>query len=255
MDSKHKRALDNEETEINRTISAIKQAIQDLKSLLNAIDVSLVFKYQSGTSEFRKLPPIPSISLPNFIPYPIHRIQLLKQFGYLTPLTIKTEGQSHTEPSQGNDPCPPARSLLDDPRLITELNTGYKDLYHVSCLSEEEIWTNDDSKIIKLYNLKGKLIKSLQTKSGNDPSDIAVTRSGDLVYTDPWDGSINLVRGTQIQQRFKLLGMKSNTRIETLITPKGWRPHGVSSTSSGDLWLSWIVIMKMKQKSYITLAP
>ena len=235
MDSKHKRALDKEETEINRTISAIKQAIQDLKSLLNARDVTPVFKYQSLTLEFRKLPPKLSISSPNFQPYPINRVQLLKQFGNLTPLIIKTEEQSYTESSPGNDSCPPARPLLDDPRLITELNTGYEDVYHVACLSDEEIWTNDDSKIIKLYNLKGKLIKSVQTKSGNEPSDIAVTRSGDLVYTDPWDGSINRVSGTQIQQRFKLLGMKSNTKIETLITPKGWRPHGVSSTSSGDL--------------------
>ena len=51
-------------------------------------------------------------------------------------------------------------------------------------------------------------------------SDIAVTWSGDLVYTDCHDRSINLVSGTQIQ---------------TLITLRGWSPQGVCSTSSGDL--------------------
>ena len=52
------------------------------------------------------------------------------------------------------------------------------------------------------------------------PADIAVTRSGGLVYTDRRDRSINLVSGTQIQ---------------TLITLWGWKPDGLCSTSSGDL--------------------
>ena len=47
-----------------------------------------------------------------------------------------------------------------------------------------------------------------------------MTRSGDLVYADYRDSSINLVSGTQIQ---------------TLITLRGWRPWGLCSTSSGDL--------------------
>ena len=59
--------------------------------------------------------------------------------------------------------------------------------------------------------------------------DIAVTQSGDLVYTEYHDSSINLVRGTQIQ---------------TLITLRGWRPWGVCSTSSGDL----LVIMRSDDK-------
>ena len=47
-----------------------------------------------------------------------------------------------------------------------------------------------------------------------------MTRSGDLLYTDYNDRSVNLVSGTQIQ---------------TLITLQGWKPPGVCSTSSGEL--------------------
>ena len=93
----------------------------------------------------------------------------------------------------------------------------------MSCLSDEEIWTSGDNKIMKLYNLNGELLKSVQTKSGNIPRDIAVTRSGGLVYTDDRDSSINLVSGTQIQ---------------TLITLRGWRPLRLCCTSSGDLLVS-----------------
>ena len=90
----------------------------------------------------------------------------------------------------------------------------------MSCLSDSELWTcGDDDNILRLYNLQGELLSSVLTKTGNVPSDIAVTRSGDLVYAD-WDRSINQVSGTQ---------------IETLITLRGWKPWGLCSTTSMDL--------------------
>ena len=82
--------------------------------------------------------------------------------------------------------------LLDDPQLITEIDTAYKYLYNASCLSDGEIWTRRNDNNLKLYNLKGELLKSDQTKSGDIPRDIAVTRSGDLVYADDKDISVNL---------------------------------------------------------------
>lgn len=73
---------------------------------------------------------------------------------------------------------------------------------------------------MRLYNLKGKLLKCIQTKSGNNPYDIAVTRSRDLVYSDNNDSTVNIVKKTQ---------------IHTVIRLKGWRPLNVCSTSCGDL--------------------
>ncbi|XP_061168973.1 uncharacterized protein LOC133178245 [Saccostrea echinata] len=52
------------------------------------------------------------------------------------------------------------------------------------------------------------------------PSDIAVTKSGDLVYTDSSDRTVNIVK---------------NKKIEEVIRLQNWIPTGVCSTSSGDL--------------------
>ena len=220
LSREHNAALDKQEIEINHTITEMKRVIQDLKSLLDTFNISLVSKYQSRIEDFRKLPSKLNLSLPNFQPVKINREQLVKQFGSFTPLYIETEEQGYAMRSPAAEFSPPARPLLDVPQLITELDTAYDYLNCVSCLSDEEICTRGKEKNLKLYNLKGELEKSVQTKSGNVPKDIVVTRSGGLVYTDYNDRSINLV---------------SRTQTRTLITLRGWKPRGVCSTWSDDL--------------------
>ena len=129
-------------------------------------------------------------------------------------------------PSPGAESSLPARPLLDVSRIITNIHIptrlciAYYHQFNISCLSDKQIWTSGDNKIMELYNLQGHILDSVQIKSGINPHDIAVTRSGNLVYTCERDRSINLVNGTQIQ---------------TLITLHGWIPYGLCSTSSGDL--------------------
>ncbi|XP_078331483.1 uncharacterized protein LOC144625183 [Crassostrea virginica] len=207
MDAQHIAAIDQQEDAINHTITEITQAILDLKRLLDTSDVCLVSEYTSRTEEFRGFPAWFRVTLPTFTPQEINREQIHQQIGSLSGLAITF--------------------LLDEPRILTDIQTECRrGLYRVSCLSDSELWTQGyDDNILRLYNLQGKLQRSVQTKSGDWPQDIAVTRSGDLVYTDWKDRSINLVRGTKIQRLIRL---------------QGWRPLFLCSTSSGDL----LVIMR-----------
>ncbi|XP_078321296.1 uncharacterized protein LOC111131079 isoform X2 [Crassostrea virginica] len=243
MDEQHLAAITTQEDVINKTLHEIKQVILDLQNLLDSDDVCLVSEYTSRNEEFRSLPAQFQVTLPTFSPQEINREQLYQQLGLITyPLTDEaartTEEHGGLKKTPGAVSSPPARpprdktlsdrplsdkTLSDKPRILTDIQTEFRgfgnQLCNVSCLSDEEIWTSGN-KIMKLYNLKGELLKSVQTKSGNEPSDIAVTQSGGLVYADHGDRSINLVSGTQIQ---------------TLITLRGWTPRGLCSTSSGDL--------------------
>ncbi|XP_078335047.1 uncharacterized protein LOC144625987 [Crassostrea virginica] len=200
MDAQHIAAIDQQEVAINHTIPEITQAILDLKRLLDTSDVCLVSEYTSRTEEFRNFPAWFHVTLPTFTPQEINREQIHQQIGSLSELAITF--------------------LLDEPRILTYIQTECRDLRRVSCLSDSELWTCGEDYILRLYNLQGELLRSVQTKSGYMPQDITVTQSGGLVYTDYIDRSINLVSGTQIQ---------------TLITLRGWRPLGLCSTSSGDL--------------------
>nr|XP_022308294.1 uncharacterized protein LOC111114299 [Crassostrea virginica] len=241
MDEQHLTAITKQEDVINKALHEIKQVILDLQKLLDSDNVCLVSEYTSRNEEFRSLPAQFQVTLPTFSPQEINREQLYQQLGSLSQLVITyplTDEAAMTKEEHGGSKktpgavsCPPARplsdkplrdkTLSDKPKILTDIpTTGYDCLFNVSCLSDEEIWTSGNSEIMKLYNLKGELLKSVQTKSGNIPADIAVTRSGGLVYTDYNDRFINLVSGTQIQ---------------TLITLWRWRPQGLCSTSSGDL--------------------
>jgi hypothetical protein len=71
---------------------------------------------------------------------------------------------------------------------------------------------------MKLLNLQSELLTSIQTASGDDPQDIAVTQDGDLVYID--SDTVSIVKNGQIQ---------------TTVTLQRWTPLNICSTSSGDL--------------------
>eukprot|EP00105_Crassostrea_gigas_P037873 XP_019922021.1 PREDICTED: uncharacterized protein LOC105326472 [Crassostrea gigas] len=223
MEYKHLVALNKHENEIKCICTEITHSIANLKKLLNSNDVSFVSTYQSRNAEFRRLPPKLTVSVPRFTPQKINRERIYQQIGSLSALSIKTEEHGYTMDSPGAESSPPDKPLIVVPRIITDINTEYEEfnrLCIVSCLSDFKVWTSGEDNVMRLYNLHGKLVKSIQTKSGNRPWDIAVTQNGELVYTDFNDRTVNIVKNTQIQ---------------TVITLQGWRPLHVCSTFSGDL--------------------
>lgn len=182
-----------------RTVSEITQNIAYVKKLLNSNDDSLLSAYKSRKVEFRILPPKLTVSLPRFASLKMDEKQIYQLFGFLSGLSIKTEEHACTVDFRSVESST-TKPLISDPQILMDINTGHVyGLHSASCLKDEHIWTcSYTDNIINLYNLQGELVRSIQTKSGNTPGGIAVTKSGDLVYTDGKDCSVNIVRNTLI---------------------------------------------------------
>lgn len=218
MNSDHLGVLNDKETEITITISEITKSIEDLKLFLESNDLSLVSAYKSINDEFRRLPQKHLLSLPSFTPKTISSEQIYQQFGSLSKLSISTnESASISEPST------PEKLLIEVPHLISniDLKSGVDQKFLVmSCRSTEQIWTRDQENTMGLHDFQGRLVKSIRTKSGNSPQEIAMSRSGDLLYTDYEDKAVNILKDTQIEEVIRL---------------ELWIPRNVCSTSCDDI--------------------
>ncbi|XP_061165594.1 tripartite motif-containing protein 55-like [Saccostrea echinata] len=211
--------------EINKTISDIKDEINSLENAVASEDICKVYSVKSDIEKYRKVPQKITPSLPNFTPGKIQGGELCKLFGVLSSSSLTSDKHGNSMKTTQKSPeagsSPPVKQLLDEPETVTTIHFGYEWLYNVACLSDEEIWTSGDDSTMKLYSInQGSLLKSITTKSGNIPRNTAVTESGDLVYTDYWDRTVNIVK---------------NEKIEEVIRLQNWKPQGVCSTSSGDL--------------------
>ncbi|XP_052695150.1 uncharacterized protein LOC128173492 [Crassostrea angulata] len=222
MDSRHNAVLNKQESDTERRISEIKQVIYEQKKLMESYDVGLVFAYKSKNNEFRELPPKITVSLPTFTPHQINTEKMYEQFGFLTALSIKDDENGCTTPV--DDAIPPsARPLIDKAKILTAVTTDYvvhDSFVSVCCLRDDEVWTSSHNNILKLYNLNGKLLKSIKTRPWFIPCGIALTGCSNVVFGDSFNGSLNIVKDTQIWEVIRL---------------QGWTPHGVCSTSSDDL--------------------
>lgn len=214
-ESKQLASLNKQQNEVAVTISEIKKSIARLRKLSNSNDDSLLLSYNSRNAEFRNLPHEIEETLPSFTPSKINREQLHKQIGSLS---FTTKGQLCTKVKRGVKSSLQDRLLPSEPSTLITIETGYRSLYSVSCIGDEEIWTCGLDNIMRLYNIQGELVKSIQTKSGNLPQDISVTRDGELIYVDHEDRSVNLV---------------NNKRIEAVVRLQWWKPRNVCCTSSG----------------------
>ncbi|XP_062572393.1 uncharacterized protein LOC134234355 [Saccostrea cucullata] len=225
MKNTHLQTLQKHLDEINKNISDIKDEINSNDVIVNENDTSKLFSITYDINRYRILPEKIVPSLPKFTPGRIGE-ELGELFGTLSSssLTLDKHGYSMktTQKSPEAGSSPPVKQLLDEPETVTTIDTGFSSyLYNVACLSDEEIWTSGNDSTMKLYSInQGSLLKSITTKSGKQPFDIAVTKSGDLVYTDYNDKTVNIVK---------------NENIEQVIRLQNWKPLCARRTSSGDL--------------------
>ncbi|XP_078309354.1 uncharacterized protein LOC144617820 [Crassostrea virginica] len=213
---KHKRILQKHLDEIKQLQSSMLQTLNALNEVEESNEVSATINYSCKTEEFSKLPPKVIVSMPKFIPNQIKREELCCLIGKLSPLSTILEERVFT----AKEPNTSVRELLDEPELLNTINTGHKNLRSVACHNDDQIWTSGGTGDIKCLNIQGVLQKTIKTKSGDIPLDIAVDTTGALLYCDMKTRTVYKVK---------------NDQTEEIIVLQRWRPSQLCVTSSGDL--------------------
>lgn len=119
--------------------------------------------------------------MPSFIPQKINKKQIYQQFGSLS--AIETEERRFMVDSLGSVASPTDKLLILEPKIFKNVyENSCENLFTFSvyCKNNKRFLLCQNHKFMCLYNLKGSVQKSIPTKSGNDPWDIAVTTGGDL---------------------------------------------------------------------------
>lgn len=162
--------------------------MESLKDINDSNEVYLTTEYNSKIKDFRKIPQNVQVSLPTFIPQAIEQEQLFKVFGRITPLT--TSKKEHFRlPKNSNYSV---KELLDEPVIVTQMQTWYDLLYCVSNVEDDTLWTSGGTGDIKCFDkATSVLLERIRTKSGKFPNDIAVDNNGNLLYTDGERRTVN----------------------------------------------------------------
>ncbi|XP_078336085.1 uncharacterized protein LOC144617708 [Crassostrea virginica] len=227
---KHLSILTKHLEEIKQLQSLMQESLHNLNEMEDSNEVTPTICYSSKNQEFSKLPPKVIVSMPKFIPKPIEKEELCRLIGKLTPLSTTLEERVFT----AKKPNTSARELLDEPEVVNTIKTGHEQLCSVTCLNEEEIWTSGQTTAdIKCFNTQGVLQKTIKTKSGSWPNDIAVYSDGALVYSDSVTRTVYKVK---------------NDQTEEIIRLQGWRPTQLCVTSSGDLLVTMFSDDKTQSK-------
>lgn len=75
--------------------------------------------------------------------------------------------------------------FLEEPVIVTQMQTWYDLLYCVSNEDDETLWTSGEGGDIKCFDITTNVeLKRIRTKSGKFPNDKAVDSNRNLIYTD-----------------------------------------------------------------------
>nr|XP_022288874.1 uncharacterized protein LOC111100978 isoform X2 [Crassostrea virginica] len=226
---KHLSILKKHLEEIKQMQSLMQETMHTLNEKEDSNEVTPIISYSSKIKEFSKLPPKVNVTMPKFIPRHKAKEDLWSLIGNLTPLSTTLVERVFIAQKSNTS----VRELLDEPEVLNTIKIEQENLCSITCLTEEEIWTSGETADIKCFNTQGVHQKTIKTKSGNTPNDIAVYSDGALVYSD-W--------GTRTVYKVK------NDQREKIIRLQGWRPTQLCVTSSCDLLVTMFSDDKIQSK-------
>ncbi|XP_061163612.1 uncharacterized protein LOC133172649 [Saccostrea echinata] len=237
MKSKHLEALEIHLVEINQRRAEVNETLKSCHKISKSNEMMEYLNYRSRKEEFQNIPAKVNVLSPEFKPKHLEEEMFGELFGAVTKMSISSEENGYTMKTV--DEILETKSSrftdwLDKPEIEAKIFTGHRCL-GIACVNEEEIWTRGDIRgLVRLYNTNNSShIKDIEMNSSVDS--IAVTRSGNLVCADKFEGTIKIVRNNEIEELIKY--------------QCGWKPLSVYCTCTDDILVVESGFYRPKKKS------
>ncbi|XP_048778022.2 uncharacterized protein LOC125681824 [Ostrea edulis] len=210
-------ALNSQQSKIKSQIPDMTQTVQQNKEIMKSNNVSAVTNYKSKLDEYRNMPIDIDVKLPSLKTNTVQGRELSLELEEYKASLTQTKLSSLTEEISYLS----LQKLLDQGKSISTIPSGVTPLGAVACVGVDEAWVSGADKIVRRVDIHGSVRDTVTTTCKPWPSDIKVTRQGELVYCDVNNRTLNIVR---------------HGRTEALITtPQCWKPGKLCCTESGDI--------------------
>ncbi|XP_062610735.1 E3 ubiquitin-protein ligase TRIM45-like [Saccostrea cucullata] len=201
----HLHTLETHQNDLKTLIPEMKKTVERNKEILNNDRLSEVINYKSNIIEYRNIQTDIHFEIPSLNAKIVQGSELkIEVGGYMSTLTHNLDLFT---------------SELN--KVIATIPTKVKPLLKVVCVGSDKAWISGKDTTIYCVDIHGEVQDSIKTASLERPTDITLTKQGDLIYTDYKNKTLNIVR---------------QGRIEVLVTTQeGWKPRGLCATGSGDV--------------------
>nr|XP_022292427.1 uncharacterized protein LOC111103438 [Crassostrea virginica] len=206
MRKAHKKAQSDHLNTLQELLVDVRQSIQKNKDLLESLEISRLLLYKSMNSALKKFPPKLEISVPRFIPKVIENEMNSEKIGIITGFCISYQEEGH-QPKSQSDVVPggsskedengenKAKEVLNEPQIITTIETKIKGPKNVACTNDGNIWVSSDEGPVQLFKIHAPvnvsrlsfgainssvILKNVPVQKGLKT--IAVNKSGHLLF-------------------------------------------------------------------------
>lgn len=225
--------LKNAQFAIQNTLHLMPKIIQSNSEILQSHNhINAVMMYKSKLPGLKKNLPDYDMGVSTFTTPPVQTGRgLCIEFGDIRSYLVSMSSFDTLATSVGQ----PTKRLMERVVVKAEFASGVENLMHMVYMGRNEVWLGGKDGTVRHMNIHGIDLETLEA-TNSKYQNIAVSKEGELMYSDYINKSINIVKGSQ-----------THILIESEI---GWHPQGIFCTREGHV----IVTLRVAGDSHCKLA-
>lgn len=220
MKKKQLKALNDHLQKLKELLCEVQGTIDSNKDLLNSSNVSKSLSYTSRNLSLKQFPAMLEVSVPCFLSQPLNGDVISEIFGVVTGFSISNQDGGYNLKTQNKPAASSGKGtemeILNEPQVISIIETEIEYPENVACQKDGKIWIAGNEGKMKMFygvplnvsrlsfNVVGSSFALKEAETVDGPKDIALTRTGDLIYGKKLHNIVYIVRQDKTDELINL---------------------------------------------------